>query len=329
MTLLQGMETKSLFRFVLALALFALVHATRAADPAQELAGFSVFPTIDLAQLAHTDVKTAHGPPMGNPRFGSVQSVYVAPGTPQQHIAAMDRWNPTSHSELRVFMHVEGTNFGRLASAPDNGPIRALATATTKPAQDLQISREEAKKLPIGAPATFAGPVANFWTGVLTARSHAGAGGPAYDFTGQPIRPGEELRAMIGQQPKLQKQFSGVLGNALGGGGSKYWELLQVEDSAVLTLGASGNHSVSNGAIQAYDTLYYSSGGYYAGLTLYQLWPVTVEGRPSTLVWRGDMISSAAFAGLHGIERVASESQMMKDISRAITFFRRDTGGAR
>jgi hypothetical protein len=330
MTLLQGMETKSLFRVFLGLSLFGLVDAAHAADPAQELAGFSVFPTVDLTQLAHSDVKAAHGPPMGNPRFGSVQSVYVAPGTPQQHIAAMNRWNPTGHPELRVFVHTEGTNFARLANVPDNGPVRALATATTKPSQELQISREEAKKLPIGAPATFAGPVANFWIGVLTGRSHSGAGGqPPYDFTGQPIRPGEELRAMAGQQPKLQKQFSGILGSALGGGGSKYWELLQVEDSAVLTMGASGNHPVSNGAIQAYDTLYYSSGGYYAGLTLYQLWPVTVEGRPSTLVWRGDMISSNAFAGLHGIERVASESQMMKDISRAITFFRRDTAGGR
>ena len=324
------METKSLFRFVFALALFGSIAAAPAADPVQELAGFSVFPTVDVNQLAHSDAKTAHGAPMSNPRFASVQTVYVWPGTPQQHVAAMDRWNPVGHSELRVFVHVDGTNFSRLSNPPENGPVRALAAATTKPSQELQISREEAKKLPIGAPPTFTGPVANFWIGVLTGRSHTSAGGqPPYDFSGQPIRPGEELRALLGQQPKIQKQFSGISGAALGGGGSKYWELLQVEDSAVVTLGASGNRSAGGGAIQAYDTLYYASGGYYAGLTFYQMWPVTADGKPSTLVWRGDMISSAALAGLHGIERVASESQMMKDISRAVTFFRRDTAGGR
>lgn len=324
------MVRKSLCRFVFALGALGLVPAARGADPIQELTSFSVFPNVDLGQLARSDAKTAHGAPMNNPRFASVQTVYVWPGTPQQHVAAMDRWNPTAHTELRVFMHVEGTNFSRLSSAPDNGPVRALAAATTKPSQDLQISREEARKLPVGAPATFAGAVANFWIGVLNGRAHSGAGGqPPYDFSGQPVRPGEELRGLLGQQPKLQKQFSAVSGAALGGGGSKYWELLQVEDTAVVTLGSSGTRPAANGVIQGYDALYYASGGYYAGLTLYQMWPVTAEGRPATLVWRGDMISSPALASLHGIERVASESQMMKDISRAVMFFRRDTAGAR
>ena len=328
------METKLPLRSTVLIfaGLLGCVVQLRAADPIAELASFSVFDKIDLAQLARSDVKTAHGVPLSNPRFASVQSVYVANGTPQQHVAAMNRWNPTGHSELKVFMHADGTNFSRLSSAPDNGAVRALVAATTKPSPELQISRAEAKRLPIGAGGGGAmpPPVANFWTQVLSERSRSGASGqPAYDYTGQPIRPGEELRGMLGEQPKLQKQFSGIVGAALGGGGSKYWELLQVEDLGVLTLGASASKSGPNGTMQASDTLYYASGGYYAGLTLYQMWPVTIEGHPATLVWRGDMISSAALAGLHGIERVASESQMMKDISRAVTFFRRDTGGGR
>jgi hypothetical protein len=52
-----------------------------------------------------------------------------------------------------------------------------------------------------------------------------------------------------------------------------------------------------------------------------------VDGKASTLVWRGDMISSASLASLHGVERLGSESAMMKDISKAITLFRRDTVG--
>jgi hypothetical protein len=83
---------------------------------------------------------------------------------------------------------------------------------------------------------------------------------------------------------------------------------------------------VGAGAQQAADLLYYASGGYYVALTLYQLWPVTADGKASTLVWRGDMISSASLAELHGVERLGSESAMMKDISKAIALFRKDTG---
>jgi len=93
-----------------------------------------------------------------------------------------------------------------------------------------------------------------------------------------------------------------------------------------VTLGASYNRGGSNGTQQAADVLYYASGGYYVAVTLYQFWPVTANGKPSTLVWRGDMISSASLADLHGVERLGSESAMMKDIARAVALFRKDMG---
>jgi hypothetical protein len=108
-----------------------------------------------------------------------------------------------------------------------------------------------------------------------------------------------------------------------------YWELLDVDDQGVVTLGASYNRGGAGGTYQAADVLYYASGGYYVALTLYQLWPVTVDGKPSTLVWRGDMISAASLGTLHGVERLGSESVMMKNITKAVTLFRRDTSGGR
>src|SRR5438874_3536863 len=75
------------------------------ADPVSELASFSIFDKVDLAQLAKSDVKTAHGPPMSNPRFLAVQSCYVAPGSPDGQIQALRRWDPTRHRELKVFLH--------------------------------------------------------------------------------------------------------------------------------------------------------------------------------------------------------------------------------
>jgi hypothetical protein len=55
------------------------------------------------------------------------------------------------------------------------------------------------------------------------------------------------------------------------------------------------------------------------------MWPVTVNGKTSTLVWRGDMISSASLATLRGVEKLGSESAMMKDVAKSITLFRKDS----
>jgi hypothetical protein len=39
------------------------------------------------------------------------------------------------------------------------------------------------------------------------------------------------------------------------------------------------------------------------------------------------MTSAALLGTLHGVERLGSESVMMKNISKAVTAFRRDSGG--
>ena len=105
-----------------------------------------------------------------------------------------------------------------------------------------------------------------------------------------------------------------------------YWELLSADQKGVLTLGATYSRTGAAGTIQTANALYYASGGYYVGLVLQQLWPVEVDGRASTLVWRGDMISSGAVGSLRGIERIAAESTMIKDVAKAIALFRREAG---
>ena len=312
-----------------------------AADPAAELASFSVFDKVDLAALANSP-SVAHGPPMSG-SYISAQSCFVVAAPAARVADALRQWNPARHSELKVLLHSDlpsspgPANFSRLSSAPNNSAVQALVSSTLKGSTDLQISNEEAKKLPTGsAGGAMAGPVANFWAGVLSGRARAFSSGgtrgqPPYDHTGKAVRPSEELSGLMQQQDKIRKQFSGLIdGSGNGrGGGEPFWELLTADEQGVLTLGASYRRPGPNGGSQAADVLYYASGGYYVGLTLYQMWPVNISGKPSTLVWRGDFISSATIAGLHGIERVASESAMMRDISKAVTAFKRDSGGGR
>jgi hypothetical protein len=328
------------------LFLFLATSTIVRADAVSELAAFSVFDKVDLAELAKSDVKTVHGPPMSG-RFLSVQSCYVATGSPSQQIEALRRWNPTKHRELKVFLHSDlpaaptTENFAKLKDAPDNSSVRGLVSATQKLGSDLQISRDEAKKFSAGkagSGGTMPATVMAFWSEVLAARAKSFTSGgtaaqPPYDHSGETIRASEELNSLLKQQDKIRKQFSGFL-NETGIGRSTgalapelYWELLDVDDQGVVTLGAFYNRAASGGRYQVVDALYYASGGYYVALTLYQMWPVNVEGKAATLVWRGDMISSASLASLHGVERLGSESAMMKNISKAITLFRHDTAG--
>jgi hypothetical protein len=318
---------KSISPFALALVLVLARSTITRADAVSELAGFSVFDKIDINELAQSDAKTMHGPPM-NGRFLSVQSVYVVPGAPAAALTAMKKWDATKHRELKVFLHGDlppspgPSDFARLKNAPDNSSVRALKDKTQKMSGDLQISKEDAKK----SGADFVG----FWSDVLSRRAKTFSSGgtaalPPYDAGGETIRVNEEVNTLLKNQGKIRKQFSEFLGETgIGRGAGSltpelYWELLDVDDQGVVTNGAS----YSRGQ-QAGDILYYASGGYYVALTLYQLWPVTANGKPSTLVWRGDMISSAALADLHGVERLGSESAMMKDIAKAIALFRKD-----
>ena len=341
------MRFKITSAFLLLLLLLFVRSTIVAADPVSELGAFSVFNNVDVNQLAKGDVKATHGAPMKTARFLSVQSCYVALGTPAQHLEALRNWNPTQHRELKVFLHSDlpasptAENFSRLRNAPDNGSVRALVAATQKLNADLQISRDEAKKFSAPSAATT-GPmpasVAAFWTDVLSARARSFASGgtaaqPSYDHSGQPIRPNDEFNGLLREQDKIRRQFSGLIDNTGIGRGTGslkpelYWELLDADDKGVLTLGAFYSRA-NAGGFQAADALYYASGGYYVSLTLYQMWPVNAGGKDSTLVWRGDMTSAASLAELHGVEKLASESVMMKEVSKAISLFRRDTSGA-
>jgi hypothetical protein len=292
-------------RFLLALvSLFFAVGRLSAADPVAELASFSVFNNVDLGQL-QGDAKPVRGPSLNNARFQSVQTCWVQPGSPSQVASAIRGFNPARHPELRVMLHSNGTNFSQLNSLPNNNAVQWLQTATEQKSNELQISKQEAAKN---------APFAQFWSEVLGARASAGVfAQPPYDHSGKNIRAGDEINALLAADGKVKKQFSGVIGSK----GDQYWELLNVDSKGVLTLGSS--FSKGN---QLADVLYYASGGYYAAITLYQLWPVEVGGKASTLVWRGDFISSGELADLRGIERLGSESAFLKDVAKSVRALR-------
>src|SRR5881397_2411623 len=176
---LQQRFSASVCPLLMVLPLLHVGLAIARADAVSELASFSIFDKVDLAQLAKSDVKTAHGPPMRTSRFLAVQSCYVAPGAPAQQMEALRRWDPTRHRELKVFLHTDLpsspslANFERLKNAPGNASVRSFVTATEKLSPDLQISKDEARKFSAGGGGggTMPVPVATFWADILASRA--------------------------------------------------------------------------------------------------------------------------------------------------------------
>lgn len=314
---------------------FLFSRLSPGADPTSEMAEFSVFGKINLAELVKGEVKTAAGSPMTSERYLSVQSCFIIPQPPAKVIAAMKSFNPTAHRELKVMLHADlpasptVADFSKLDQAPNSHAFQSLSARTEKMSADLQISRAEAQAYTRGK------SVVAFWSELLAKRAQtfvgSGAPGePAYDHSGNPVQPGKELAGLVRQQPKVNRQFASFLASTglIGGKGALkpelYWEMIDVEGEGVLTLGASYSRSVSGGDYQVADGLYYASGGFIVSLTLHQLWPIDLAGKPATLVWRGDFTSANSLGELHGIERLASESAMRKDILKAATVFQHD-----
>jgi hypothetical protein len=329
-------------RILAASSLLLTIASTAHADAVSELASFSAFPRADLTQLSKAAAKPVRNQASGSARHIGVQTAYVVPGAPAEVASKMRGWNPARYPELKVYLYSSSaSDFSRLASAPDNPAVRYLATASAQRSSDLQLTAGEISQLPAaGAESGLSGAIASAWAKILAGRAAAFASGgsasqPPYENSTPAVRPSEELSALLRGQEKIRQQFSDLLsatGIGRGAGSIKpdmYWELVDADGKGVLALGAHYSRPGANGAVQTASANYYASGGYYARITLHQLWPVEVEGRPSTLVWRGDMVSSAAVAGARGIERMGAESIMIKDVGRAVSLFRRDVGGGR
>ena len=310
---------------------FALLTAGALADPVAELAAFASLKNVDLAKLSAGEVQVGRGPAMSFPRGLAIESAFVVKAPVARTLELLRQWSPTRHPELKVWLHGElpakpvPDDFRRLATAPMNGPVKALIAATEKydaAKPGVNLSAEEARAFAAGAV-----PWSNAWSGVLLARAQAGhAGGlarqPAYAWKGESISAADELTRMLKEVPKVRAQFSGIVSAVNSGSGktAHYWELFDVEGQAALSLGATFEKVTAGGA-QTADVQYYASGGYFVLATFYQMWPV--EG--GTLVWRGDFISSPELGELRGMERMGSGTVMMKQIKQFVTAFLKDS----
>jgi hypothetical protein len=312
------------------------------ADPLADLAKYSVFPAgkVDLSALSGGAVQTLRGPVLNYPRDLTVQAVYLVHAPVGRALQMHEQWDAGKHSELNVYLHHDFSTHPTPADftlpIPGNagGAFRRLSDETAKlPAMgDLQLSKGEAAAYKN----TGSGSVQAFWSQLLFQRAtaflaHGLSGLPPYESADGSARVSDEVNRLLSEQPKVRDAFASVISHPPIGGGVgsvlPYWELFDVEGKAAYSLGAASWVKTGDSAQMA-DLEFYASGGYYCYLTLYQMWPVTVNGKAATLVWRVDSISSLELGGLRSpMDRMGSGAAMMGDIKRIVNFFKKDVGG--
>ncbi len=323
--------------------MFASQLSNASADPISDLRALSLFKDADLNRLAGGDVLAKQRSPVG--RALTVESAYVLRVPVKMAVSLHRQWNASRYPELRVYMQSDigkSGDFQRLASAPSNSAVRAFVEATQKLPNDpskLQLSNAEARMFvpESGGGGAMPAAVVSFWNKILSQRLQSFLSGglsaqPPYETDGSTLRVSDEVARLIQGSGSARSQFGPIISATPVGGGrgspSPYWTLFDVDGMAAVSLNASYGKAVGDGW-QELDLGYYASGGFYALVTLYQMWPVKVGDQDATLVWRVDLTSASAIGNLRGVERLGSGAAMMRDIQKNVKAFVRESGGAR
>jgi len=316
------------------------------ADPITDLRSLSVFKDADLGKMAGGDVLASKGPAMSSARGLSVETAYVVRAPVKATLALQNRWNPVSHPELKVYAQgdISGRgnpgDFQGLASVRSNSSVKAFVDATLKlpgDASKLQLSSAEVRLFSPGGSNEGAMPasVVTFWSKVLAQRAQSFASGglaglAPYDTSGSALRADQEVSELIRGSGNVRSNFGSLISSTPIGGGrgssptSQTWQMFDADGIAAVSLSAAYGKPAGDGW-QSADLLYYASGGVYAVVTFYQMWPVKVDNRDATLVWRIDMTSAAEIGGLRGVERLGSGAAMMREIQKTVKAFLRDS----
>jgi hypothetical protein len=328
----------------LRLGLFAAMTLLAAASAQADLAGdlaFTAFPNPDLNALAGGQILQARGGLIAFQRGITAQSLYMIDATPAAVQDKLAHWNPDRHSELMVWMHrtlpanPSVADFSVLNGLPDNRSINNMVNAVyayTPGSSSVQLNAAEAQVVYAGhgQPPSKAF-IVDTWSRILAGRMKDFLSGntsaAVYAMGDDSIHPLDEIHSLLQSDPKVERDFHNVIAGTPIEGATRvaptdlYLECFDIEDTAAFATGALFQ-SVSPRTIQQADVEFYVSSGIYTSVELEQLWPVTINGRTETLVWRDDLVSTYNVAYLHGVERLASGMLMLQDVKQAIQAFR-------
>jgi len=342
------------------LSLCVLAVSARAADPAAEITSFSEFKKIDVPSLVGGQIMAERGAPMNFPRGISVQTCFIADCPAKDAARFLPEWDASPHPELKIYMlgffkETDKTTFERLAFDPEKKPMRRLVERTLEAnpdKADIQLSFNEFAQLQKcltdagikGTSSTGKNELEaakRFWDGFLANRwQQFQQGGfealSPYDASRAKYVVNSEIQSLLADEQKIVKRFEEFLVKTPFLSKSSpppkpvinYWALSDVQGTANISMGAFYAEAFPDHWKMA-DVTYYASSDYFTSMVLYELWPVTVDGRESTLVWRLDMVSAPKLAFTKGVDQMVYGGVLLQEVKKVVRAFQKDAAKQR
>jgi hypothetical protein len=347
-------RTTALAGLVIGLAGIGLARAGSAEeDVVTKVKSISSFTEVNLSALAGGEILTQRGPLLKFRRGISGESCYVVMKPSSATAKFIISSGPPKDDQQGVSFHadvqlpIRDEDFADLKLSTDHLSTRRLIAQTmavTAGSANFAMSRAEAAEMEKfiqaakGQSKTPAEITKTAWGNLLKGRAaqfqQAGLGQLApYEMSGSPINPTSEMRSLLTEHSKVATEFAELL-RETGVNESatqtkitpatNYCELLNWELKSTFDLGAVFLKDLGKGRYQLLDCQYYSSGIFYNSLCFFELWPIQIEGKEATLVWRADLLSAPTLEVTRGIERIAFGKIMMVEIKKSIQGFKKD-----
>jgi len=315
-----------------------------------KIKSFADFPDATMATLAGGEILTQRGPLMKFRRGMLGESCYIVKAKPSEVAHACQTFDPSGesssvHFHSAIHNPIQDSDLAKLNLESSRYGIKRFVSKTlaiTPDQNDFFISKAEAAQIEkavkaAGSSAKPAEVARQAWTEVLKARAlEFDSGGlsklSAYDTGGVTVDPVADIKSLIGELPRISTRFKSLLAETgLDGANTfkkevaaqRYSEVINYDIQATLELGAIFTREFPDGHIKILDCIYFSTGIFYVSMNLFELWPVEVGGKPATLVWRGDLLSTPTLEITRGVERMAYGKVMMMEVRKSIESFRK------
>ncbi len=307
----------------------------------EEIESFSSFELTQIKAVKPGEILTAKGGLMDFERGISSETCFLVAHPLEKVLDRVTFWDQTPYSDLGIYIQgkivAEGSpDFSKLSFIPSLRPVSKFIdkTGDTRPQESpLHLSIAEATQV-AAKQGTLSVTTANqLWSSILNRRFLAYQTGglkglPAYNACKISVQVGAEVDAILAEQPGVSKQFQELFQKLKErpNEGEHYWQMQNVDGTAVLVLGTIYKNKLSNGGVQVVDLQWYVTSGYYVAFTCYELHPLEVGKTAATLVWRGDYTSISMKQLRKGVERMFSVNVMIQEVKKSIRFFLEDLG---
>ena len=299
---------KPLFIFIGIVTL--LVPALAGADSAETaLKSKSPFKDFTLSQVADGQVLESRQGSSLSTQIEAVQTCFVIKASPDAVAARILSWNPAGKSGLDVSKHqalsssagsdaFEKTLATFFKSSDDDANWIATQSKNAKDSScELLLTSAEKNNL---AAASTPAKLTSAWATLLANRFSGFRDHGAPDFN--------SLRSAV------KKLGTGEIPSP--SDAVYYWEVGDVSNRGKLSEGVSW--SDSSGPLRVFDGEFFVTSEYTASLNVSTLWPVTVNGKTATLVWRVDSAFSNQFTDQGGAERIASSGLILASTKKTV-----------